>query len=71
MILISKSEVELLLLQLHRAEGYCLKARPVRYPMSREDLFAEPTEFYSGASGYARSTMRQVIDTLESHIQEV
>jgi hypothetical protein len=71
MVLIAKSQVEQLLVQLQRAEGYCLKARPASIPMSREDLFAEPTEFYSGASGYARSTMRQVIDTLESHLQDV
>lgn len=49
-----------------RAEGYCRKARPCLFPQSQEDLFAEPTEFYSGASGYARATLQEVIQSLES-----
>ena len=52
-----------------RAEGYCSKARPVNWPMTDEDLHAEPTEFYSGASGYAGGTLRDVIQTLETSLK--
>lgn len=69
MILISRSEIEDMLKLLHRSVGYCRNARPTRFPQSREDLFAEPTEFYSGASGYAGGTMAHVIMALESHIK--
>ena len=68
MVLISRDECEYLLTYLRRAEGFCLKARPVRFPMSDEDIHAEPTEFYSGASGYARATMGMVIESLERHM---
>jgi len=53
---------------MQRAEGYCRKARPTSYPQTNEDLFAEPTAFYSGASGYAGATLREAIQTLESHL---
>ena len=66
MILISRAEVEHLIKMATRAEGFCRNARPVSWPQSKEDLFAEPTEFYSGASGYARATLREVIQSLES-----
>jgi len=66
MVLISRSEVEHLIKMAIRAEGFCLNARPVSYPQTQEDLHAEPTEFYSGASGYARATLREVIQSLES-----
>ena len=51
---------------LEKARGYCLNARPADF--SPEGLRAEPTEFYSGASGYARATMGLVIEALERHI---
>ena len=65
---IPRGECEQLLTYLRRSQGYCLNARPVRFPMSDEDLHAEPTEFYSGASGYARATMGMVIDALERYM---
>lgn len=68
MVVISRAECEKLLTYLERAQGYCLNARPVRFPMSHEDIHAEPTEFYSGASGYARATMGMVIDSLQRHM---
>ena len=68
MVLISRDQVNHMLTMMHRAEGYCRKARPVSFPQSKEDLLAEPTEFYSGASGYAGATLREAIQTLESHL---
>ena len=66
MVMISRAEVEHLIRMATRAEGFCRNARPVSYPQTQEDLFAEPTEFYSGASGYARATLQEVIQSLES-----
>ena len=68
MVLISRDQVNQMLIMMQRAEGYCRKARPASYPQTQEDLFAEPTEFYSGASGYAGATLREAIQTLESHL---
>lgn len=65
---IPRGECEQLLTYLRRSQGYCLNARPAISPMSDEDLHAEPTEFYSGASGYARATMGMVIDALERYM---
>ena len=66
MVVLNRYEVEHLIRMATRAEGYCRKARPVSYPQTEEDLHAEPTEFYSGASGYARATLQEVIQSLES-----
>jgi len=66
MIMLHRSEVEHLIKMAIRAEGFCQNARPVSYPQTQEDLHAEPTEFYSGASGYARATLRECIQVLES-----
>ena len=67
-VMISRGEVDMLLLQLKRAEGFCDKARsPSRKPTT-EELMMEPTCFYSGASGYARATLRNAIQTLESNL---
>ena len=63
MVVISRIECEQLLTYLERARGFCLNARPADF--SPEGLRAEPTDFYSGASGYARATMGMVIDTLK------
>ena len=65
---IPRTECEQLLTYLRRAQGYCMNARPVTWPQSQEDLHAEPTEFYSGATGYARATMGMVIDAFERHM---
>ena len=67
-IQLSTDEVDQLLVMLRRAEGFCRNARgPSRKP-SRRELMSEPTEFYSGASGYAGATLREVIQVLESHL---
>ena len=66
MVVLNRLEVEHLIRMATRAEGYCRKARPASYPQTEEDLHAEPTEFYSGASGYARATLQEVIQSLES-----
>lgn len=68
MVLISKPEIERILDNLQRAEGYCRRARS-SFPFNAEtDIYAEPTEFYSGSSGYAGATMRDAIQSLESHL---
>ena len=66
MVMISRAEVVHLIRMATRAESFCRKARPVSYPQTEEDLHAETTEFYSGASGYARATLQEVIQSLES-----
>ena len=69
MILISRDTIAQILTMLHRSKGYFEKARPSVYPQREEDLYAEPTEFYSGASGFALGTMKYTIEKLESHLQ--
>ena len=69
MVLISRGQVDHLLRMASRAEGYCRQARS-SFPFNAEtDIHAEPTEFYPGASGYAGATLREIIQTLESHIE--
>ena len=67
-VLISRESVKQMITQLERSVGYCNNARPITWPMTTEDVHAEPTEFYSGASGYAGATMRDVLQTLESSL---
>ena len=66
MVLISKPVVELMLLQLHRAEGYCAKAKSILDP-TLDIVNDDATASYAGANGYAGATMRDIIQTLESH----
>ena len=66
MVQIDRQELEYLLVQMRRAEGYCRNARPASYNACLEEINEEPTNFYSGASGYAGSTLRSAIQTLES-----
>ena len=66
MVQLDRQELEYLLIQMRRAEGYCRNARPASYNASLEELNEEPTNFYSGASGYAGSCLRSAIQTLES-----
>ena len=67
-VMISRGEVDMLLLRMKRAEGFCDKAiHPSRKP-TVDELMMEPTCFYSGASGYARATLRNAIETLESNL---
>ena len=68
MVLISRGEVERLIRMCSRAEGYCRNARSSIPFNPATDIHAEPTEFYSGSSGYAGATMRDVISTLESSL---
>ena len=71
MVMISRPAVEEMLVKLQRAEGYCRNARS-SFPFNPEtDIYAEPTEFFSGASGFAGATLRHAIQTLESHLVEI
>ena len=66
MVQIDRQELEWLLAQMRRAEGYCRNARPSSRGADINELYEEPTNFYSGASGYAGSCLRSAIETLES-----
>lgn len=66
MVLISKSEVELMLRNMTRAEYYCAHAISMHSPEYDEHLDA--TRTYPGASGYAGATLRDAIQILESAI---
>ncbi len=68
MVSIPRHQLDHLLIMMRRSEGYCRKARPIRWPQSQEDIHAEPTEFYAGASGYAGATLREAIQTIESNL---
>ena len=64
MTLISVDCVERLIKLMTRAEGYCRNAQST----SECDIMDDATCSYPGASGYAGATLREVIQTLESHI---
>ena len=66
MIFISRGECERMLRYLTRAEYYCAHARSSSDPTV--DINDDATATYPGASGYAGATMRDVIQTLESHL---
>ncbi len=68
MVSIPRQQLDHLLTMMKISEGYCRKARPISWPQSQEDIHAEPTEFYSGASGYAGATLREAIQTIESNL---
>ena len=68
MVSIPRIQLDHMLIQMQRAETLCRKARPASRHPDIEELMAEPTEFYSGASGYAGATMRDVIQQLESYL---
>ena len=68
MILISKPEVERLLVKLQRAEGYCRNARSSTPFNPETDIHAEPWEFFVGSSGFAGMVMRDAIQSLETHL---
>ena len=67
MVLISRSECERMLRYLTRAEYYCSHARSTQDPMI-DEMHDDCTATYPGASGYAGATMRDIIQTLESHL---
>ena len=64
MILITKESVERLITMMSRAEGYCRNA----VSTSQCDINSDAMASYAGANGYAGATLREVIQTLESHI---
>jgi hypothetical protein len=68
MVSIPRIQLDHMLIQMQRAEGICRKARPASRHPDKAELMAEPTTFYSGASGYAGATMRDVIQQIESHL---
>jgi len=61
--LISVTDLELIQKYLQRSIGYCTQARPNTF--SEEDSYCDATEFYSGATGYARGTMTMVSQMLQ------
>ena len=67
MVLISREECERMLRYLTRAEYYCAHATSHHDP-DFDPVHDEPTRSYPGASGYAGATMRDIIQTLESHL---
>ena len=67
MVLISRNECERMIRYLTRAEYYCAHAKSVHDP-EFDPVHDEPTRSYPGASGYAGATMRDIIQTLESHL---
>ena len=68
MVSVPRVQLDQILIQMQRAEQYCRKARPASRNPDMDELMAEPTEFYSGASGYAGATLRDCIQQIESHL---
>ena len=68
MVSLPRCQIDQILIQMQRAETFCRKARPASRHPDKAELMAEPTEFYSGASGYAGATLRDCIQQLESHL---
>ena len=66
MVQMDRQQLEYLLVQMRRAEGYCRNARTPSRNAFLEELNEEPTNFYSGASGYAGATLQSAIQTIES-----
>ena len=67
MVLISRNCCEQMLRLLTRAEYYCAHAKS-QWDPDFDPVHDEPTASYPGASGYAGATMRDIIQTLESHL---
>jgi len=68
MVSIPRVQLDQILIQMQRAEGICRKARPASRHPDKAELMAEPTTFYSGASGHAGACLRDVIQQIESHL---
>ncbi len=68
MVSLPRVQIDQLLIQMQRAEGICRKARPASRHPDMDELMAEPTEFYSGASGYAGATLRDCIQQIETYL---
>ena len=65
--MISRDELDILIIQMERAETFCRKART---PTKRDSAHSEPTEFYAGASGYAGATLRHAINSIQLHYND-
>tara|TARA_R100000315_G_C5189120_1_gene110171 strand:- start:352 stop:663 length:312 start_codon:yes stop_codon:yes gene_type:complete len=69
MVLINRDDLKGMIRHMNRAVGYCKNARS-SYPFDPQtDIEAEPTEFYSGASGFALGTLQSVIKQLEYSLE--
>jgi len=68
MVSLPRCQIDQILIQMQRAETFCRKARSASRHPDMEELMAEPTTFYSGASGYAGATLRDCIQQIESHL---
>ena len=66
--LISANQLALIQKYLERSIRYCNEARP--FNLDVDSLDCEATEFYSGASGYARGTMSMVLSMLSDLPQQ-
>lgn len=66
MVSIPRIQLDHMLIQMQRAEGICRHARPASRHPDKAELMAEPTTFYSGASGHAGACLRDVIQQIES-----
>ena len=64
MVTIPLAECQRMIRYLTTAEHYCANAQSVWDP----EVPADPTFTFPGASGYASATMRDIIQTLESHL---
>ena len=67
MVFISRNECERMIRYLTRAEYYCTHAKSSFDP-DIDPVHDEPTRTFPGASGYAGATMRDIIQSLESHL---
>ena len=68
MVLISREQIDHMITIMGRAEYYCAHAISTASP-DYDEQHDDPTRTYPGASGYAGQTLRDVIQTLESHIE--
>ena len=68
MVSLPRVQLDQILIQMQRAETFCRKARPASRHPDQEELMAEPTDFYSGASGYAGATLRDCIQQIETYL---
>ena len=59
---INANQLDMLLKLLKRSIHYCENASSI----DLSDPYQEPTQTYSGASGYARATMQMVVDDLSA-----
>ena len=67
MVTIPLAECQRMIRYLTTAEHYCTHATS-HYDPDFDPVHDEPTRSYPGASGYAGATMRDIIQTLESHL---